>query len=175
MKKYREYNFAENPSDEPKSQKLAIIGSGPAGISAASVLLKAGYMVEVFEKSSILGGALNMIPDIRLPKEIINAEWLNLVQHFPLIINTNHEINNPRSLLSQGFSGVIVAIGENKYRKLDIDGEILTINYNEYLLNPEKYKEFNNVAVVGGGAAAVDCTTTAHLNGAKKIEMFVRE
>ncbi len=173
MRKYRNAVFAREKKNAVKPQKFAVIGSGPAGIGAASVLLKDGFAVEVFEKLSTLGGALNMIPNMRLPKEIINFEWQYLAQNYPLTINLNIE-ENPHDLLHRGFSGVIVAIGENVYRKLGIEGENLTINYDEYLSNPQDYAGFKNVAIVGGGAAAVDCTTNAHLYGAQKIEMFVR-
>ena len=175
MKKYRETE--EKPakiSVIKNKQKIAIIGSGPAGIGAASVLLKAGFAVEVFEKSSELGGALKMIPDSRLPKDVIKNEWARLANNNALTFHFNQEVIEPKILLKQGFSGVIVAIGENQFRKLGIEGENLALNYDEYLLNTPKYADAENVAIVGGGAVAVDCAVSARENGAKHTEMFVR-
>ena len=174
MKKYRE--TAENPTNTPaeKTQKFAVIGAGPAGIGAVAELLKSGFAVEVFEKSSELGGALKMIPDLRLPKEIVAREWKKLANHNALTFNFNQEIVESKTLLEQGFAGVVVAIGENKFRKLGIEGENLALNYDEYLLNPQKYTDAENVAVVGGGAVAVDCAVSAKNGGAKNVEMFVR-
>lgn len=174
MKKYRE--TAENPTNTPaiKAQKFAVIGAGPAGIGAAAELLKSGFAVEVFEKSSELGGALKMIPDLRLPKEIVAHEWEKLANNNALTLHFNQEITEPKVLLEQGFAGVVVAIGENKFRKLGIEGENLALNYDEYLLNSKKYADAENVAVVGGGAVAVDCAVSAKENGAKNVEMFVR-
>ena len=174
MKKYRE--TAENlaKTSAGRAQKFAVIGTGPAGIGAATELLKSGFAVEVFEKSSELGGALKMIPDLRLPKEIVAREWEKLANHNALTLHFNQEIVEPNALLEQGFAGVVVAIGENKFRKLGIEGENLALNYDEYLLNPKKYADAENVAVVGGGAVAVDCAVSAKENGAKNVEMFVR-
>ena len=175
MKKHRE--TAENPfSPAPieKAQKFAVIGAGPAGIGAASELLKSGFSVEVFEKSANLGGALKMIPDSRLPKEIVALEWKKLANNNALTLHFNQEIAEPKTLLEQGFAGIVVAIGENKFRKLGIEGENLTLNYDEYLLNPKKYADAENVAIVGGGAVAVDCAVSAKTGGAKNVEMFVR-
>ena len=175
MKKYRE-TVENHPSPAPaeKTQKFAVIGAGPAGIGAAAELLKSGFSVEVFEKSANLGGTLKMIPDLRLPKEIVAREWENLARNGGLTFHFNQEIVEPKTLLEQGFAGVVVAIGENKFCKLGIEGENLALNYDEYLLNPQKYSGAENMAIVGGGAVAVDCAITAKNNGAKHTEMFVR-
>lgn len=174
MKKYRDSGFISAKKNENNSKKIAVVGSGPAGIGATAVLLEAGYKVEVFEKSDQLGGALNLIPSARLPKEIISVEW-NYLQHSGnLKINFNQKITDFEKLLFEGFCGVIIATGENKFRKLGIIGENLAINYHEYLLEPEKYQTSGNVAIVGGGAVAVDCAVSAKKQGAKNVEMFVR-
>lgn len=174
MKKYRE--IAENSAKmmAKRAQKFAVIGSGPAAIGAAAEFLKAGYAVEVFEKSDRLGGALNLIPDMRLPKEIIETEWKKLINSSAVKLHFNQEIKELNALLAQGFLGVIIAIGENKFRKLGIEGENLALNYDEYLSAPQKYATCGNVAIVGGGAVAVDCAITARDLGAKNVEMFVR-
>lgn len=172
LKKCRENSMIAAKVDE-KKQKFAVIGSGPAGIGAASVLLQQGFEVEVFEKSSNFGGALNLIPSERLPKEIVAADWQRLTQNKRLTIRFNQEIVEPKTLLKD-FDGVIVAVGENVFYKLGVEGESLAVNYNKYLSNPTKYAGLKNVAIVGGGAAAVDCAITARRNNAENVEMFVR-
>lgn len=173
IKKYRENKMLNNYKPEEKAEKFAVIGSGPAGIGAAAILLEKGFAVEVFEKKSNSGGALNLIPNERLPKEVIGSDWQRLAENKRLNFHFDSEITEPEKLL-QNFDGVIFAGGENIFYKLGIKGEDLTVNYNKYLAEPQKYAGLRNVAIVGGGAVAVDCAVTARNNGAENVEMFVR-
>ncbi len=154
--------------------RIAIVGAGPAGIGAAAVLLPLGFETEVFEQHSTVGGALNLIPPIRLPREVIAAEWAKFAQYPNLHLHNNTKVTDFKSLLKQGFSAVIAATGEQKSRILGIEGENLATDYTAYLQTPEKYATNGKVAVVGGGAAAVDCAVTAAKAGATQVEMFVR-
>ncbi len=166
----------QNESEEItpfNGKKVAVIGSGPAGIGAVSELLKQGCAVTVFEMNDKIGGALNLIPAERLPREVINADWQQLAKNPNLQLKLNEQICDYASLLEQGFSGVIVAIGEQNCRTLKIEGENLSVSYVEYLSNPQKYQTNGNVAVVGGGEVALDCALTAKRLGGN-VEMFVR-
>ncbi len=154
--------------------KVAVVGAGPAGIGATAELIKYGFAVTVFERESSLGGALNMIPIARLPREIIAYEWQRLSENTAVEICLNMPISDYNSLLQQGFDAVIAALGEQKSRTLGIDGEYWMIDYTDYLKNPQQYAAGGHVGIIGGGAAAVDCATTAANNGAKHVEMFVR-
>ncbi len=154
-------------------KKIAVIGCGPAGIGAVSELLKQGCAVTVFEMNDKIGGALNLIPEERLPREVINADWQQLAENPNLELKLNEHICDYALLLEQGFSGVVVAIGEQNCRTLKIEGEALSLSYVEYLSNPEKYQTNGNVAIVGGGEVALDCALTAKKLGGN-VEMFVR-
>lgn len=155
-------------------KRVAVIGLGPSGIAAVFELTKLGFKVTAFEAADTVGGALNLIPMARLPRKIIAHEWQYLAQNPLVETHFKTTVADYPALLQQGFDAVIVATGEQKSRSLGITGESLTIDYTEYLKNPEKYATTGNVAVVGGGAAAVDCANTAAESGAANVEMFVR-
>ena len=89
-------------------------------------------------------------------------------------LHLNSFVENPSALLEQNFDGVIIASGEPDSIDLGIEGEQHTLSYLEYLRYPAKYTASGNVAVIGGGAVAVDCALTAVQNGAENVEMFVR-
>lgn len=155
-------------------KKVAVIGLGPAGISAVVALLKQGFRVTAFEKSAVVGGALNYIPQVRLPREVIAYEWQKWQNHPLLEVHFNQSVSDYVALLAQGFDAVIVASGEQKTRTLGIEGEDFAVQWTDYLRQPQKYADAKNVAIVGGGAVAVDCAVTAKMQGAQNVEMFVR-
>ena len=173
MQKARAENYAAAEAVKPNGRKVAVIGSGPAGIGAAAVLLQQGFSVTVFEKNNQIGGALNLIPQERLPREVIAADWKKFAGNPNLTIKLNVQVDNYESLLTQGFEAVIAAVGEQTCRTLNISGEELSVSYVEYLSNPQKYQTGGNVAVVGGGEVALDCALAAKRQGGA-VEMFVR-
>lgn len=158
----------------PNGKKIAIIGAGPSGIGAAAELIKHGFQVTIFEKNETVGGALNLIPQMRLPREITAFEWQRLAQNPLVEAHFKTTVADYPALLQQGFAAVIVAVGAQKSRTLGIEGENLLLDYTEYLRHPSDYIATGNVAIVGGGAAAVDCVLTAKAQGATNVEMFVR-
>ncbi|MBR1600903.1 MAG: FAD-dependent oxidoreductase [Alphaproteobacteria bacterium] len=155
-------------------KKIAIVGLGPAGIGAVAEALKQGFSVDAFEKEDSVGGALNLIPDERLPKEVLLKEWQRISENPCLKVYFSTEISDYNSLLNQDYEAIVVALGEQKSRKLGVEGEQFAIDYTEYLKNPQKYVISGHVMIVGGGAAAVDCALTAARQGAKHTEMLVR-
>ena len=157
-----------------KGKKVAVVGAGPAGMAAVSVLRNFGYAVEIFEKENQVGGAMNLIPDFRLQYADILKDWDDIFAQEGIVLHLSTDVAEPQKLLDKGFDGVIVAIGESDYTLLGIEGEEFSIPYSEYLKNPEKYPFRGNVAVVGGGAVAVDCAVSAKQNGAEYVEMVVR-
>ena len=173
MQKARKEKATAPIAVQANGKKIAVIGSGPAGIGAAAELLKHGFTVTVFEKNSKIGGALNLIPDERLPREVIAADWQKFADNPHFEIKFNSTVNNYEDLLNRGFNGVIAAIGEQSSRTLNIEGEELCVLYIDYLSNPQKYAVSGNVAVVGGGEVALDCALTAKRLGGT-VEMFVR-
>lgn len=171
MRKSREVSPESMPYN---GKKIAVIGLGPAGIGAVAEALKRGFAVEAFEKEETIGGALNLIPRNRLPREVLIEEWKRISKNSQLTAHFAHKIEDYRMLSEQGFAAVIVALGEQKSRRLGIKGEQLAIDYTEYLKNPQKYAVSGHVIIIGGGAAAVDCALTAVRQGAKHTEMLVR-
>lgn len=164
----------EEMNELHNGKKIAVIGLGPAGIGAAAEALKRGFAVEVFEKAETIGGALNLIPKERLPREVLFKEWQRISKNYLLKAHFATEINDYITLLKQNFAAVIVAVGEQKNRRLGIKGEHLAVDYTEYLKNPQKYVVSGHIMIIGGGAAAVDCALTAVKQGAKHTEMLVR-
>lgn len=154
--------------------RIAVVGAGPAGIGAAAYLGKNGFAVVIFEASDRVGGALNLIPQFRLPHEVIRADWEFVAQNSLIELRLNHVVENYTSLLKQGFDAVIVACGEPNVIDLGIEGEDCAVSYLEYLRSPKDFVTDGNVAIIGGGAVAVDCALTARKNGAQNVEMFVR-
>ena len=170
-------NFRNDGEDysqtKPKGKNVAVIGAGPAGIAAASLLAKSGYEVNIFEAGNQIGGALNMIPDARLPHDVIEKDW-KFISNTPLIrLHLNARVGDVRPLLMQ-YDGVIIATGEPNTAHLNIEGEELCLSHMEYLHHPERYATSGRVAVIGGGNVAADCAFTAAQNGAEQVEMFVR-
>ncbi|MBQ4399757.1 MAG: FAD-dependent oxidoreductase [Alphaproteobacteria bacterium] len=171
MQKANEVYIDSKPDN---GKKIAVVGLGPAGIGAVAEALKQGFSVDAFEKESSVGGALNLIPNERLPKEVLQKEWQRISNNPRLKVHFSAEISDYNSLLNQGYEVVVVALGEQKSRKLGIDGEQFALDYTEYLKNPQNYTVSGHVMIVGGGAAAVDCALTAVKQGAKHTEMLVR-
>ena len=153
---------------------VAIIGGGPAGIGAAITLTKNGYKSTIFEKENELGGALNLIPEHRLPKQVIEQELAPLVNLDKINIKKHTKIENFESLFNEGFTHVIVATGEDLPKNLNIKGEEFCTSYHTYLTNPQHYKNLNKIAIIGGGNVAFDCALTAREFGVQDIVMYVR-
>lgn len=176
LEKYRTRENRRQPEYPPcNNRRIAVIGAGPAGIAAAWALIKQGYKIVIFEGSDKIGGALNLIPETRLPHEVIVKDWNFLAEGNDRIdLRLNTPVQDPSSLLAQGFDGVIVATGESNFINLGINGEEYALAYPDYLRHHQKYAVNGNVAIVGGGSVAADCAVTAKQNGAENVEMFVR-
>lgn len=158
---------------EANGKKIAIIGAGPAGLAAAWQLLQLGYIIKIFEKSSALGGALNLIPPSRLPHAAIDDDWNYIRQMGKADIVYDCKIDNPLELLKE-YSGVIMAIGEQNVVNLGVKGEEYITPYTEYLRYPHRFMDKTKVVIIGGGNVAADCAVTAHNLGAKQVTMLVR-
>ncbi len=172
--------------------KVAIIGSGPAGISNAVSLRRMGYIVDVYEALHEFGGVLQYgIPDFRLPKDIVNAEidkaskmGISFIKN--VIIGKSITID--QLFDEYGYKSLFLGNGAGLPRALGVDGENLTGMYfaNEFLtrVNLMKASTFpetptpvrigNNVAVVGGGNVAMDAARTAKRLGAENVFVLYR-
>lgn len=170
--------------------KIAVVGSGPAGLSFAGDMVKLGYDVKVFEALHEIGGVLKYgIPEFRLPNEIVDVEIDNL-RAMGVKFMTNCIIGKTltiKQLEEAGYQGIFVASGAGLPRFMNIKGENLVgiMSSNEYLTrvnlmdaaNPEAdtpvYKG-KRVAVIGGGNTAMDSVRTARRLGAEKAMIVYR-
>jgi NADPH-dependent glutamate synthase beta subunit-like oxidoreductase/Pyruvate/2-oxoacid:ferredoxin oxidoreductase delta subunit/ferredoxin len=162
------------------NKKAAIIGAGPAGMTAAYYLQKCGHGVVVFEKEEAVGGTARYgIPEYRLPRHIIERE-ADVIRELGVIIKTGTAINSTEELLREGFDAVLVAIGTGQGVKLPIDGgnaRGVLIN-TEFLIMAAKHQEIpigRKVVVLGGGNVACDCAGMSLKLGAKEVYMACLE
>ncbi|MFZ5856530.1 MAG: FAD-dependent oxidoreductase [Chloroflexota bacterium] len=162
--------------DKPtlNGKKVAVVGGGPAGLGAASVLGQMGYAVEIFEAREKLGGAINLIPTDRIEKHVIESDIEFVLSLGGITAKTGTKVEDPKSLLKQ-YDAVLVTVGLWKPIELGIENEDLAIKMPDFLADPQKYNFKGRVAIVGGGATAVDCALTARQRGANHVEMFMLE
>jgi len=159
----------------PNGKKVAVIGGGPAGLGAAAALAQMGYAVDIFEAREKLGGMLNLIPDDRLNKKVAETDIEFLLSLGQITPKTGTQIEDPKSLLGQGYDAVCVTVGLWKPIELGIENEDLAITMADLLADSQKFNFKGRVAVVGGGATAVDCAITAKARGAKQVGLFMLE
>ncbi|MEA3238704.1 MAG: putative selenate reductase subunit YgfK [Candidatus Bipolaricaulota bacterium] len=147
-------------------QKVAVIGSGPSGLSAASFLALNGINVTIFEAKDAVGGMPAIAPKFRLPQQIIDEDVKRIVD-LGVRIETNHPVDTPpESLLDQGFSAVYVASGFQRDAMLEIDGfdgegTFTALDILERVRQGEKVVLGEKVVVIGGGNTAMDAARTA--------------
>ncbi|WBJ94464.1 formate dehydrogenase subunit alpha [Shewanella sp. MTB7] len=169
------------PRAPATGKKVAIIGSGPAGISAGYFLSNAGHEVTIYEMMPKAGGWLRYgIPEYRLPKAILDKE-IDLLCQNGLNIETNirlgHEIH--LSQLVEDFDAVCLAIGAQKavpmnYPGSDLKGCYLGVDYLKDHCLDKTYTTGKRVAVIGGGNTAIDCARTAKREGADVTLIYRR-
>lgn len=169
----------EIPKVQKKGKKVAVIGAGPAGITAAVILAKAGYDMTIFEWKDKIGGIMQYgIPEFRLPKSILDRYQKRLLE-MGIKIRPNTTIGavlKIDDLLRDGYASIFVGTGVWKARNLGIHGECLgNVQFGiDYLANPSGYQLGENVAVIGMGNAAMDVARTALRNGARHVTLYAR-
>jgi len=187
---HREHSDGSVQVPEKNGHKVAVVGSGPAGLTCAGELARRGYEVSVFEALHVAGGVLMYgIPEFRLPKHIVQAE-IDTLKKLGVHIETNVVIGKTESvdeLFAEGFEAVFIGSGAGLPSFMHIPGENLTGVYsaNEFLtrINLMKaYKEgsstpirhVHKVAVVGGGNVAMDAARCAKRLGAEEVYIVYR-
>jgi NADPH-dependent glutamate synthase beta subunit-like oxidoreductase len=163
-------------------EKVAIIGSGPAGLTAAYELAMMGYPVTVFEALSKPGGMLRVgIPEFRLSREVLDVE-IKHIENLGVDIKTNVFFGKDvtiDSLFKDGYKALFIAIGAQKSRKLRIEGEQLkgvvhAIDLLREINLGKKVKLGNKIAVIGGGNVAIDAARAVLRLGAKAVTILYR-
>jgi heterodisulfide reductase subunit A-like polyferredoxin len=167
---------------QKRDEKVAVIGSGPAGLACAYYLAVEGYQVTVFEKLSVLGGMLSVgIPSYRLPRDIIGAE-IEVIHEMGVEFRTGVEIGKDITipqLREQGYKAFFVGIGAHECKALGIEGENLEGVYPgvDFLRDVNLGKKISlgdRVVVVGGGNVAMDCVRTALRSGSARPMIVYR-
>ena len=154
--------------------RVAIIGAGPCGLTAAQDLIRNGYPVTVFEAMPVAGGMLRLgVPEYRLPTEVIEREVQDIVD-LGLDLRLNHQVDDLDELFNEGFKAVLIAVGAHEGIRLPIPGA----NFEGVIINTRflrdvrlgKYQSDsesdtpplgNRVLVLGGGNVAIDCARSA--------------
>ena len=165
------------------AKKIAIVGAGPAGLTAAHDLALKGYKVTVFEKLPVAGGMMAVgIPSYRLPRDILNAE-IRAIEEMGVRIKTGATFGkdlNIRSLRSSGFSALFLATGLHGSRKIGVPGENLSGVFDgvSFLRDVALGKEVSiakKLIVVGGGNVAIDVALTARRLGSEAVTIVCLE
>lgn len=189
----RTHGTAPSPAvAQATGKKVAVVGSGPAGITVAADVRRAGHEVVLFEAFHKAGGVLVYgIPEFRLPKAIVRAE-LDTLRRMGVTIRTNFVVGRTRKIMDliekDGFEAVFVGSGAGLPKFMEIEGENLVGVYsaNEYLTRTNLMKAYDReraetpipsaqrVAVLGGGNVAMDAARTALRLGAKDVHLIYR-
>jgi len=179
------------PLPKPSGRRVAVVGSGPAGLTVAGDLIRQGHAVTVFEALHRPGGVLVYgIPEFRLPKEIVYRE-VEYLEKLGVQFRYNFVVGKTRSLeelLGDGYDAIFIGTGAGLPKFLDLEGENLCGVYsaNEYLTRSNLMRAFEfprsdtplarsrRVAVIGGGNVAMDSARTAARLGAETVYLVYR-
>ena len=170
------------PYQRTREEKVAIIGAGPAGLTAAFELVKMGYPVTVFERDPKPGGMLRTcLPLYRLPEEVLDAD-IRYITDSGVEVRTNVDIGDDLSLgdlWGQGYEAVFVAVGAPENLTLNIEGEDLegvchALDFLREAHSDEKPRLEGRVAVIGGGDVAIDSARAAIRLGPEEVAIVYR-
>jgi len=177
------------PAQRQHNEKIAIVGAGPCGLTAAQDLVLSGYGVTVFESLPIAGGMLRIgVPEYRLPADIIEREVADIID-LGVDLRLNTAVENIDDLLADGYSAVLVSVGAHEGNRLPIPGNDLDgILINTVFLRDVRLHQLDSsardpgpvvagkrVVVIGGGDVAMDVARTARRLGAADVQIAMRE
>jgi heterodisulfide reductase subunit A-like polyferredoxin len=174
--------FPWTPEDLPAEdrRRVAIVGAGPAGLSAAYFLARMGYRVTLFEALPVAGGMARVgIPAYRLPYDVLNRE-IDEILKLGVDLKLDHPIQDINKLFEEGFAAVFLAIGAHEPQKLRIPGEDVTkgvfhgVPFLRAVALGERAYLGDRVVVVGGGNTAIDSARTALRLGSQNVTIIYR-
>ncbi len=174
--KWKEKSFKK----ERTNKKVAVIGAGPAGLTAAYYLAKSGHAADVYEKLPVAGGMLSAgIPDYRLPKEVVESE-IDIIREAGVNIFTNSRIDSLKALQENGYDAILIAIGTDKGVRIPIPGsDLKDVHVNIDFLRKDlldlDIELKDSVVVLGGGNVAFDCARTAKRLGCREVSVVCLE
>jgi NADPH-dependent glutamate synthase beta subunit-like oxidoreductase/Fe-S-cluster-containing hydrogenase component 2 len=163
------------------SERIAIVGAGPTGLSAAYYLARRGYQVTVIDAMPVAGGMMAIgIPDYRLPRAELNRD-IDAIRDLGVEFKLNTAIGRDLSFeeLRSEYDAILLAVGAQRSQRLGVPGEDLpgvhpaTTFLKDFNLNPETSLE-GDVAVVGGGSTALDAARSALRSGARSVHVLYR-
>ncbi|WP_029688033.1 NAD(P)-dependent oxidoreductase [Thermoanaerobacter sp. A7A] len=182
-----EYANSINAQRWAKPRDVAVVGGGPAGITAAYELLKLGHRVTILEASNLLGGLLRKaLPDFRLPRELVDIE-VQRIKRFGVRVETGEILGKNITLkdLKRVYDAILIAGAPYKSKKLNIPGEELPQVYSgiEFLIKlkslqldeVDKIKVGEKVVVIGGGNVSIDVARSCLRLGAKEVIIIYRK
>jgi len=165
--------FAARPAN---GKTVAVIGAGPAGLGGAAVLGQLGYSVDLFDMSDRAGGMCHLIPEYRLDRDVLARDIDFTLALGDIRLIPEATVFAPDSLLKSGeYAAVLVTIGQDVPVGVEIPGGAHAVSWQEYLSCQERMAvRGKRVLIIGGGAIAVDCATTAVRRGAVHVELLYR-
>jgi NADPH-dependent glutamate synthase beta subunit-like oxidoreductase/dihydroorotate dehydrogenase/Pyruvate/2-oxoacid:ferredoxin oxidoreductase delta subunit len=156
----------------PNGKKVAIFGAGPAGLGAAALLAQEGYAVDLFDKAKQPGGMCNSIPKSRLSPEVLKTD-IDFVMSLGRISVKKGKWS---PAIRNGYDAILVATGLDEPFIPKIKNDNAALDWMKYLDNPTRFRvKGKRVAIIGGGAVALDCAEEALVRGARSVEMFALE
>jgi NADPH-dependent glutamate synthase beta subunit-like oxidoreductase/dihydroorotate dehydrogenase/Pyruvate/2-oxoacid:ferredoxin oxidoreductase delta subunit len=159
----------------PNGKRVAIIGGGPSGLAAAAMLGQHGYGAHIYETRDEAGGMCHLIPAHRLHRPVLDADVAFVLSMSNVSRRKARANTDPVALLAKGYSAVVVAAGLWEPIALPIPNADRAIKGLEFLEDPGAWALEGRVAVIGGGATALDCAVAAKAHGAVSVEMFALE
>jgi formate dehydrogenase beta subunit len=189
IRELKRFAVGNSESETPKifenrkpltGKKVAVIGSGPAGLTAAFYLSKQGHTVTVFEALPLTGGLMRFgIPEYHLPRNVLDHE-IEIVKKSGIEIKNNTRVEKIDTLFEQGYDAVVVAVGTHQGQKLKIpgtDGEGVNtcIDFLRDINLKKNIDLGNKVVVLGGGSVAFDCARVARRLGVGEVQIACLE
>jgi NADPH-dependent glutamate synthase beta subunit-like oxidoreductase/2,4-dienoyl-CoA reductase-like NADH-dependent reductase (Old Yellow Enzyme family) len=163
-----------------KKEKVAVVGAGPAGLTAAYFLIKKGYAVTVFEAEATAGGMMTFgVPEHRLPRNVVKWE-IDALKKMGIEIKTSSAVGNPEDLKKKGYNAIFVAVGSHNSAKLNVPGEdasgvLQALSFLKDVNSGKKVAVGKKVVVIGGGSVAIDVATCARRLGADDVTVTCLE